>query len=239
MRFKWLIVIISVFVFFSCKKTSTQGIKINVVFDNLSGKSDVDRAYSIDSARLYLSNFQLIDNDGNPVTIKDLILVRSEKPDYENSFQVEMPKGNYTKLRFSYGLDIATNNSNPAVYSPEHPLSLNQDMYWGMLKYRFLVVEAKIDSSAARNQTPVNSFSMHLGNDTLYRTITKEYASISKGDEITIHLDFQKIFVLDQLAYNINNFSNHSDVSQIPKAILITDAFVNGITTNKVSILPD
>src|SRR4051812_14764013 len=147
-------------------------LRVNVMFENLSGKTPVNRNYNIDIARLYLSHFELVDNSGNSMQVKDLLLANKDNDFDANSFSFNLPSATYTKLRFHFGLDPATNNSNPSSFNASHPLSLNQDMYWGMLKYRFIVVEGQIDSSAAKNQTPSNPFSMHLGTDTLYRTIT-------------------------------------------------------------------
>ncbi|MDB5228679.1 MAG: hypothetical protein JWN78_2872 [Bacteroidota bacterium] len=204
-------------------------VRVNVMFENSSGKTSVNRSYNIDIARLYLSHFELIDNAGNTKPVKDLLLANKDNDFDANSFSFDLPSGTYTKLRFHFGLDPATNNSNPSTFDVSNPLSLSQDMYWGMLKYRFIVVEGQIDSSVAKNQIPANPFSMHLGTDTLYRQITSDLNSIKEGGQITIHIDLSKLFILDQNTFDITNFSNHSSTADIPNAIAITNNLTNAI----------
>ena len=192
----------------------------------------VNRSYTITTARVYLSNFSILDSNNNAVAVKDIILVNK---DNSNTFSFKLPSGvNYQKIRFCFGLDYAANHTvDPSVFAPSHPLSLSQDMFWGMLRYRFIVVEGKIDSSSAKNQVPANPFSMHLGSDTLYRSITANLpAALSVGTTINIKADVSKMFVLDQSVFDITNFSNHSATAEIPNAIVITDNFVNAIQTS-------
>lgn len=227
--YKYAIFVLALASLLSCKKESGQEVSVSVSFDNFTGKSDVNRSYNINTARLYLSNFQLVDNSGNAILVKDLILANSTNS--TNTFTFKMPSGNYSKFRFHFGLDHATNhNTDPATFDASHPLSLAQDMYWGMLRYRFIVVEGQVDSSAAKDQVPANPFSMHLGTDTLYREINKDIPSAMTA--IAIHIDLKSLMVLDQPAFDITNFSNHSSDSEIPKAIQITNNFVNSITVS-------
>lgn len=229
----YLLLTISFFTIISCTKKNVGfgggPLRVNVMFENASGKTWVNRSYNIDIARLYLSHFELVDNAGNAKPVKDLLLTNKDNDFDANSFSFDLPSGTFTKLRFHFGLDPATNNSDPSSFNASHPLSLNQDMYWGMLKYRFIVVEGQIDSSSAKNQTPSNPFSMHLGTDTLYREITSDLGSINEGGQITIHIDLGKLFILDQSTFDILNFSNHSSTADNPNAIAITNNFVNAI----------
>ena len=214
---------------FSCKKQE-EDVKVNITIENSPNKTAVNRNYTIEKTRFYLSNFQLIDGNGNAVNVKDLILVKSGN---QNSFTFNLPSGTFSSFRYSFGLDAATNNSNPSNFDDAHPLSTKQDMFWGMLKYRFIVTEGLLDSSTTKDKSPIVPYSMHLGSDTLYRVITQNIAGnkIKRGSVITIRVNMNNLFVLDQDNFNITNFSNHSDVSEIPKGILITDNFVNGIKT--------
>ena len=221
------ILLLTVLSILSCKKEEND-VQVNISIENYPTKTSVNRNYTIDETRFYLSNFQLLDASGNATTIKDVMLVKST---VDNSFSFKIPSGDFTKFRYSFGLDKATNNSNPNSFDDQNPLSTKQDMFWGMLKYRFIVTEGKIDSSVAKNQTPAQLFSMHLGTDTLYRVITKD-KRITKGSVINIRVNMNKLFVLDADSFNLNSFSNHSDVSQIPRAIKIVDSLVNGIVTD-------
>jgi hypothetical protein len=232
---KLLFCIVALTIFSSCKKEAPTGnVQVSISLDNLSGKTAVNRSYTINTARVYLSGFSVIDSNNVATGIKDIILINKDNTQSQNSFSFNLPPGTYRKIRFHYGLNYITNNSvDPSSFDASHPLSLSQDMFWGMLRYRFIVVEGRIDSSAAKNQVPANPFSMHLGSDTLYREITADLTSpIISGTSINIKLDLSKMFVLDQQNFDITSFSNHSAVSEIPNAILITDNLVGGIQTS-------
>lgn len=227
---------LSIFILFcaviisSCKK-QVDDVQVNIILENLSNKTSLGRNYSIDETRFYLSNFKLTDNNGNEQKIKDIYLVKSGA---NNSFTFKISSGSFTKFIYSFGLDKTTNNSNPNDFEDANPLSTKQDMYWAMLKYRFIVTEAKIDSSTTKDKTPTQPFSMHLGSDTLYKVIETSLLNkpITKGSVITIKIDMNKIFALDAEPFNITNFSNHSEGSDIPKAIIIIDSLVSGIGTD-------
>lgn len=226
----YFILLLSFLGILSCKK-ETDDVQININIENSPDKTTVNRNYTIDETRFYLSNFQLEDASGNTVLLKDLLLVKSSS---NNSFTLKAPAGSFTKFNFSFGLDKATNNLDPNGFDDNNPLSTKQDMYWNMLKYRFIVTEGKLDSSIAKNKIPSVPFSMHLGSDTLYRVISTDLAGkqITKGSVINISINLNKLFVLDKDTFNITNFSNHSDVAQIPKAIAIVDSFVSGFKTD-------
>lgn len=215
---------------FACKKQEDD-VQVKITIENLSGKTPFNRKYNIEETRLYLTNFQLIDIAGNSTHIKDIFLLKSGN---DNSFTFNIPSGTYTSFRYSFGLDKSMNNSNPSDFSDTHPLGTKQDMFWGMLKYRFIVIEGKLDSSTAKNNTPSQPFSMHLGSDTLYRVITTSITDnkLKRGSIVNININFNKLFVLDTESFNLNNFSNHSDAAQIPRAITIVDTLMNGINTS-------
>jgi hypothetical protein len=217
--------------FFACKKQVEDDVQVKITINNLKDTTLLGRKYIIDETRFYLSNFQLININGNAENIKDIVIVKNDK---DNSFTFNLPSGTFSAFNFSFGLDKNTNNSNPNSFDDTHPLSTKQDMFWGMLKYRFIVTEGKIDTSIAKNQTPIFPVSMHLGTDTLYRVISTTIANnkLKRGSIINISVNLNKLFVLDKDTFDFNSFSNHSDVSQIPRAITIVDSLVNGIKTD-------
>ncbi len=220
---KYFWVSLLLFSILSCSKN--ENTKIQVLFHS-TGKTALGRAYTFNEFNTYLSNFYLLNSNGDTTKIKDVMLV---KLNADNSFSFTVPKG-IQKFGFSFGLDPQQNNSIPENYSASQPLSVEQGMYWGMIKYRFLVIDGgNVDSSAARNKTPTMPFSYHLGTDSLYRKLVFNRPVVD-GDNIKIVLDIDKLFVLDSITFNLNNFSNHSEVHQIPDGIKIVNAFVSGIS---------
>ncbi|HQG38185.1 MAG TPA: hypothetical protein PLK15_03585 [Chitinophagales bacterium] len=211
----------------SCKKEDT----ITIVFNlkNLTGKTDKNRAYSINDTayRILFSNFEFIDYNNHSTLVKEVFLFHST----DKGFTFKMPKGNFKSFKFYFGLDKATNNSIPMNFPAKNPLSVENGMYWDMLKYRFLVVEGNIDNSPTKDQTPTLPFSMHLGSDTLYSEIPVANLP-QKGKTLQVNIDMRNLFVLDSTTFEISNFSNHSTSAEIPKAISIKNNWINGITTS-------
>ncbi len=193
-----------------------------------SGKTPFGRSYLLDQAKtkMLFSNFRYIDNTGKETMVKDVFLYKNG----DKGFSFKVPSGNFTSFRFSFGLDKATNNSTPSSFPASNPLSVETGLYWDMLKYRFLIVEGDIDDSPTKDNTPDAPFSMHLGGDTLYTEINLTDIP-AKGTTMNIELDMDKLFVLDSDPFLITNFSNHSEPSEIARAVAIKNSFVNGIKT--------
>lgn len=193
-----------------------------------TNKTPNNRPYQLNVAktRILFSNFIYVDKNNNETEVKDIYMVTSAT----NNFQFKFPGGDYAKFKFAFGLDKRMNNSTPSSFPSSSPLSVETGLYWDMLKYRFLVLEGNIDNSVTKNQTPNTPFSMHLGTDTLYQEIIASNFPKS-GEELTITLDMDKLFVLDTDDFQLTNFSNHSEPSEIPNGIAIRNSFVNSIQT--------
>lgn len=210
---------------FSCKKNEDK-VTIQFSFTNNVGTTNANRAYNLDltNTLILFSNFEYIDSLGNATKVKDVFLVKNNN----TSFKFEVPNGNFTTFRFSFGIDTTLNNSLPSSYPASSPLSVETGLYWDMLKYRFLITEGNIDSSLAKNKIPNMPFSMHLGNDTLYSVINTHEVPM-KGAIVNINLDMKSLMILDSDPFKITNFSNHSEASDIPNAVAIKNSFVNNI----------
>jgi len=212
----------------ACKKNDQQ---VTVVFElkNTDGKTANSRNYALTIAKtkILFSNFQLIAPDGRATTIKDVFLYKNSS----NSFTFDCPEGTYVGFRFAFGVDRITNNTLPLSYSPAHPLSIETGLYWDMLKYRFLIVEGNVDNSDGKNQLPGSPFSMHLGTDTLYTVIDTDNIPV-KGSTLRIIMNADSLFVLDNDPFQITNFSNHSDPSEIARGIAIKNSFINSVETS-------
>lgn len=210
----------------SCKKQDTD-VLVEFVIKS-TGKTPFDRPYTLNTSdmRILFSNFAFRDSADRQVVVKDIFLYKKDN----KSFRFAVPEGTFSSYQFSFGLDRVQNASVPGSFEASHPLSVESGLYWDMLKYRFLVVEGNIDNSATKNQTPASPFSMHLGSDTLYQSVS--VAGIPKaGSKLTIELDMDKLFVLDGDPFQITNFSIHSEPAEIPKAMAISNSFVGGIKT--------
>ncbi len=220
------ILIVFVFLLFSCKKEDQVKVQFQI---KSTGKTPNGRNYSIDASKtkIFFSNFKFMDISGNEAMVKDVFLYQTLN---NNNFNFVMPEGNFTSFKFSYGLDKTTNNFVPMSFPASSPLSVEEGMYWDMLKYRFSIIEANIDNSVTKDQAPNSPFSMHLGSDTLYAEVNVSNLPY-KGSTLNIELDMDKLFVLDEDPFQIINFSNHSEPSEIARAVAIKNSFVSGIQT--------
>lgn len=228
---KWcLFLCLLMLVFSSCEKSENN--RATISFQLIStNKTPIGRNYSIDNdkTKLLFSNFLLTDVSGNKTLLKDVFLYKKNNTDFE----VKIPEGNYTTFQFSFGLDAITNNANPINFPASHPLSVEEGLYWDMLKYRFAIIEAMVDNSPTKNQTPNTPISMHLGSDTLYTVISS--TTIPKnGMNLQIQFNLDSLFVLDAEPFQISNFSNHSESAEIARTITIKNSFIN---SRKISLI--
>lgn len=221
----FIVIFISCVLLLSCKKQDD----VTVLFTmKTSNKTPNNRAYQLAVAktRILFSNFKYIDKKNKEILVKDVFLVTSAT----TTFGFKIPAGDLAKFKFSFGLDKTQNNSVPSSFPASNPLSVESGLYWDMLKYRFLILEGNIDNSVAKNQAPNTPFSMHIGSDTMYQEIMVDNFP-KDNDQLNITLDLDKLFVLDSDDFQLTNFSNHSEASEIPNGIAIRNSFVNSIQT--------
>ncbi len=226
---RFIIILFALLTLISCKKQEEE---VTVVFVmRYTNKTPNGRNFHIDSSKtkILFSNFKYVDNDNKEKLVKDVFLF--QPVNNNSSFTFNVPKGDLRSFKFSFGLDKSTNNSIPRNFAASSPLSVETGLYWDMMIYRFLVMEASIDNSAGKDQAPNEPFSMHLGTDTLYTEINTTILP-KAGNIVYIELDADKLFVLDTDPFQLTNFSNHSESSEIARAIAIKNSFVNGIKTS-------
>lgn len=232
---------------FSCKKESAKdlGIYIDGAIKTGSIPDTVDgRAVSAGAFRVYLSKIRLVTESGDTLSVADYILYDYPADGLSKRIaSLSLSGKRISKLLFSVGLYPELNNSNPVTFPAGHPLSLDKDMHWGMLKYRFIVLEGAFDSTATKSGTPNFPFSLHLGTDTLYRELAiPVYGYGGNLGELHIVLDPLGVYQgYGELPLDMRHFySNHSSPAEIPDAIELMDNFVSRITTREViDYLPD
>jgi hypothetical protein len=96
-------------------------------------------------------------------------------------------------IRFSIGVDSASNHLDPAQYEADHPLAYhNPSMHWGWIAgYRFIAYEGKSGNGL------LYIFQIHtIGND-LYRTVNLATGAETDGDTRVIPLaaDYGQLLV--------------------------------------------
>jgi hypothetical protein len=209
------IFLLSALVFTACKK-EVEPVSLNVAFKPTNKGSgvvaggilkDVDnKNFSLDEFKFYISNIEVTDVKDVKTKINRVVLYDLGVNDYDIFYDI--PEGNYKSISFGLGLDTATNNTNPNSVDETDPLSISQGTYWDMLKYRFVVLEGKFDSTVAGNTTPNKPFALHIGTDQMYRTV-----EVFKPFEITGGKNYVELpFEINELFYSTTDtirFSEH------------------------------
>lgn len=190
--------------FTSCKEdvkkeaSSNLHFQVNMQVDEESAELhdtlnlDTDYNLYVSLFQIYLSKITAINADGDETLLKDVVLVHAGDAN-KSSFTLNLPAGNFTKLRMGLGVDPVQNNSDVNGFPNEHPLSAYQGMYWSMLKYRFVVFEGV---ALSRDSTPNIPLAYHTGTDSLYQVVTFD-TNISNtvlSYQLNLTIDLQKLF---------------------------------------------
>lgn len=190
------------------KVTELQGISL---YDGIS--------YKITTLKYYVSNIRLVNDLGEEVPFKiDANILGSEQGVFlyvygkNEKFTGSIPDNHYTKIKFDLGLDSALNNIDPNPFPAQHPLSRDQDMFWDMMKYRFVVMEG--DADTAKYDLYNFPFSFHLGGEEFLRKIELNIDWNIKSNQssiLPIRFDLDKVFTDGTDTIDISTFfSYHS-----------------------------
>lgn len=131
---------------------------------------------NVELFKLYIADVFLIKEDNSLLAVKDIELLDLEKTGKTQHgpglyFQAALPLGKYKGIKFGIGVPPSKNQSNPANYAREHPLSIFQGTHWDWnTGYRFVMLEAKLDTSQAQNRVPIFPIAYHLGTNDLFQT---------------------------------------------------------------------
>ena len=202
------VVALSIFVLSGCNKDKDPGeLTLRVSF--VAGADPIGindpiafngTDHQISLVKMYLSNVALECDCGKIDNLADVILVDSDKDQYEFTFNVD--PGMYAGMKLSLGLPSELNERDPSTFEANHPLSAQQNMYWTWAsKYRFLIYEGKADSTQQGNYDHLLVY--HTGLDTLFRDMGTFPISleVSEGSSHTIDITFDLLNVL----YDVND----------------------------------
>lgn len=187
-------------------------------------QTDEGRNFNIREIRFYIDNLKLIKTDNSTIEVADLIFI--DWP--EKNATLELPFGDYSGIEFHLGMDSITNESNPIDFAPEHPLSNQQDMHWGMLKYRFLTFVGKVDTAGAGNGTPENLLQYHLGNNRFYQKveIDKNFTIDANSSSLDLLLQVKAMFDGPAGEVDIRTHrTNHSGEAVLDKGAIMMGNF--------------
>lgn len=172
------------------------------------------------------TNFYAHTTSGDSILVKDAF-----KFDMETglmSFTTSLDPGDFTGMRFGFGVDPSRNHLDPTTYDASHPLSYNQSntLHWGWAAgYVFMKFEGKADISGT-GTGPLSTFlAYHPGDDVCYNPtpfLPKAF-SITVGNTTTLNLDINidGFFTqpTDTLDVSVDNFTHFNDNPALAKRV--------------------
>ena len=160
----------------------TQAFQLSTTTQNNLGQD-----FQVDRLQYYVSNFSVVHDGGTETAISGDTIALMNAAD-GNFSTVELGELNITNVegvKFHIGVPQPTNNEDPSLYSPDHPLApQSPSMHWGWASgYRFLAYEGKGGMNFSQ------TFQMHgLGNNNYFQTSVVATGQVVNGT-LVIALD--------------------------------------------------
>lgn len=149
------------------------------------GSNNLGNNFNLHRIQYYLSQFILVHDGGQETAITNLYSLI----DGSGASQVDLGSLSFTDLegvKFSVGVDQATNHLNPASYSSSHPLApKNPSMHWGWTSgYRFVAMEGNAGSSMS------TLFEIHALGDANYFEVSIPLTNLLiENGVLTVNID--------------------------------------------------
>ena len=149
--------------------------------------------YNFDVTRLqyYISGIELVHDGGQTTAVEDTWLLVNAGNDVDfdlGSHAVTTIEG----INFYIGVDRDTNNADPSLHPPGHPLApQNPSMHWGWSSgYRFVAIEGGAGANTAFN------YEVHALGNTNYNQVRITTAATDNGGniEIVVYADYARAF---------------------------------------------
>lgn len=145
----------------------------SLVFNKVYGTSAGD-SVRISTMKIYLSDVELLKTDGGTQLLTNLLYF--SQPGVLSAQTLEVPEGNYTGIRFNFGLTELQNRFDSTTLPCPHPLCADNDMWWDeTLKYTFVKLDGHVKLSG---NSEFKSLVYHVGTAPYMRTITVEHPII-------------------------------------------------------------
>lgn len=181
-----------------------------VVFNEKKYISANNDTFSLSMLKYFLSNFKFKNTNGDVWSAPESFHFIDEKDESTFTFEMQPPKGNYTEMEFSVGIDSINNDGNVSLGD----IDPGTGMFWGMLlNYRFMSVEGNFGKNGG--------YVFHLGGNEHYKTYTINLTSnpikteYGKTTQIHIITDLMSLY----------NFPNVIDLSKINNVVTPEGAF--------------
>lgn len=195
------------------------------VFERDTFAINSERDFVLQKFKLYLSNVYLVDENGGRELLIDILLA-DVGDEVTGGFSAQVKTGRYVALEMGLGLDSIQNDKNPEDFPRDHPLSSWNQMYWSMLKYRFVILEGRSAATGQLGGMDDMLHAYHPGTDPLYHVISRPIDLLVSENgqsqlELAVHLD--QIFSHGEGIDLLTEPQTHSEPVDIHVAIKFMD----------------
>lgn len=168
---------------------------------NTTAQNNLGYDFQVERLQYYVSNFSIVHDGGTETAINVDTIALMNAAD-GNFSRIELGSLNITNVegvKFYIGVPQPTNNGDPSLFGPDHPLApQSPSMHWGWASgYRFLAYEG----TGGMNFSQI--FQMHgLGNTNYFQTSVTATGEVI-GGKLVIALDADYVRGVDDI--NVSN----------------------------------
>lgn len=174
-----------------------------------------NRRFQVDDVRFFVSDFQLVQADGELVGVSDTVMLEPSGDVVEdnyllaalNTFSYEIGDvagyGDFVGVQFNVGLDAAANTTQPDLMPDGHALGVQEDtMYVSASEgYRFQKFDLSIIAAA---DTTSQIFSV-LGDDNLTTVSLIDTFSLDKSFDVEIQLNVDYLSLFEGIDFEADS----------------------------------
>jgi len=232
---------LTLFAISSCNKENGS---IELVFEVIANNERLDYSniytspsgdeYQVCDLRVYLSDLTITGEDGETI-LSDIELLnfgncQDPTDPLSNPSRIlveDLESGDFSAINFGIGVSPDLNGTDPATFENDHPLSINNGMYWSWAAmYRFFVIDGQFDNTG--DSQPNEGLAFHIGTDGLYKTKSLSHSfEINKEENtvVTISIDLDKAFNSggDLIDFS-TDFDTHT-MDNMPLAVRMSETF--------------
>jgi len=200
----------------------------NLIFDTYY-EDYKNRNIAVETFRFYISDVTILATDGSEFLLSEVELVDFSEEDtlWVNQFEYKFPPNKtFTQIRFGLGLNPILNNSDPATFEFNNPLSIYPGMYWVWAsKYIFSKIEGKIDND--QDGDADQAFFYHTGFDKYYQSVSpitiNLNSTLGSTEQLNIAIDVMDIFnqPTDSINYQIDGQTHTDDNEALAERFLV------------------
>ena len=163
-----------------------------VIFDTVMYVNAFGNDFSIETIHYFVSNIAFVKSNGDVVNVKDAIYVDPRLAGYDQKkITTAIPNGDYTEMRFTFGLDTEMNQNGAFNNFPEAAMEWPMMMGGG---YHYMKLEGRYE-----NLNSYNHFNFHTGplnnNANFFQVAIPMTLNVSDGSfDVSLVMEIQNWF---------------------------------------------